>query len=78
MHRIYFDPNEGDEHGNFDLGIPGSAIDIEAAGEDLREGLHVILYDEAPHESQSASGAAAIRSSSARGYEPRLRQFSSV
>jgi hypothetical protein len=45
MHRIYFDENEGDEHGNFDLGLPGSLVDIEAAGKDLSDGLHVIPYD---------------------------------
>jgi hypothetical protein len=44
---MYFDENERDEHGGFDLIIPGSQHDIEAAGADLRDGLHVILYDNA-------------------------------
>jgi hypothetical protein len=45
MHRIYFDANEGDERGRFDLGIPGALRDIEIISSELAEGMHVILYD---------------------------------
>jgi hypothetical protein len=45
MHRIYFDSNEGDERGRFDLGIPGALRDIEPISSDLTDGMHVILYD---------------------------------
>jgi hypothetical protein len=45
MHRIYFDANEGDERGRFDLGIPGALRDIEPVASELTEGMHVILYD---------------------------------
>jgi hypothetical protein len=45
MYRIYFDENEGDERGRFDLGIPGASRDIEPIASELTEGTHVILYD---------------------------------
>jgi hypothetical protein len=46
MYRIYFDENEGDEQGRFDLGIPGSLHDIEPLAGKLNNGLHVILYED--------------------------------
>jgi hypothetical protein len=46
MFRIYFDENEADEHGRYDLGIPGSLMDIEPLSEQLSDGLHVILYED--------------------------------
>ena len=45
MHRIYFDPNAGDERGRFDLGIPGALSDIELISSEFSDGMHVILYD---------------------------------
>jgi hypothetical protein len=45
MHRIYFDPNAGDERDRFDLGIPGALKDIELISSELSDGMHVILYD---------------------------------
>jgi hypothetical protein len=45
MYRIYFDGNEGDNDGRYDLGIPGSLLDIEPLAGKLSNGLHVILYD---------------------------------
>jgi len=45
MHGIYFDVNEGDERGRFDLGIPGALRDIDAVRSELTDGMHVILYD---------------------------------
>jgi len=45
MYRIYFDGNEGDNDGRYDLGIPGSPRDIEPLADQLTNGLHVILYD---------------------------------
>ena len=45
MFRIYFDENEGDENDRFDLGIPGSLMDIEPIADKLTDGMHVILYD---------------------------------
>jgi hypothetical protein len=45
MHRIYFDTNEGDARGRFDLGIPGSLHDIEPIAPQLTDGMRVILYD---------------------------------
>ena len=44
MHRIYFDTNEGDQHGRYNLGIPGALEDIEAIADQLFEGLKVIIY----------------------------------
>jgi hypothetical protein len=46
MYRIYFDENEGDEQGRYDLGIPGSLRDIEPLAGNLTDGLHVILYED--------------------------------
>ena len=45
MYRIYFDANEGDARGRFDLGIPGSLLDIELIASQLTDGMRVILYD---------------------------------
>ena len=45
MYRIYFDGNEGDDKGRYDLGIPGSLKDIEPIADELADGGHVILYD---------------------------------
>jgi hypothetical protein len=45
MHRIYFDANEGDERGRYDLAIPGALKDIEPIASELTDGMHVILYD---------------------------------
>jgi len=42
--RIYFDSNEGDENGRYDLGIPGSLEDIGALGDRLSEGMRVVIY----------------------------------
>jgi hypothetical protein len=39
MHRIYFDANEGDERGRFDLGIPGALHDIEPIESELAVGM---------------------------------------
>lgn len=44
MYRIYFDTNEGDEHGHYDLGIPGALKDIEPIADKLSDGLHVTIY----------------------------------
>jgi hypothetical protein len=46
MYRIYFDENEGDERGRYDLGIPGSLADIEPLADQLTDGMHVILYED--------------------------------
>jgi hypothetical protein len=46
MFRIYFDENEGDEDGRYDLGIPGSLEDIGPVADRLTDGLHVILYED--------------------------------
>jgi hypothetical protein len=46
MYRIYFDENEGDDQGRFDLGIPGSLRDIEPLADRLATGMHVILYED--------------------------------
>ena len=45
MHGIYFDANEGDERGRFDLGVRGAPRDIEPISSELTDGMHVILYD---------------------------------
>jgi hypothetical protein len=45
MYSIYFDENAGDEKGRFDLGIPGSLRDIAPIAGQVRDGLHVMLYD---------------------------------
>ena len=45
MRRIYFDANEGDEAGRFDLGILGAVRDIDPVASELTEGMRVILYD---------------------------------
>ena len=45
MDRIYFDENAGDEHGRYDLGIPGSRRDVEQLAGKLSNGVHVMLYD---------------------------------
>ncbi len=45
MYRIYFDGNEGDNDGRYDLGIPGSLSDIQPIAEKLHDGLQVTLYD---------------------------------
>ena len=42
--RIYFDSNEGDENGRFDLGIAGSLEDIAVLGARLKEGMRVVIY----------------------------------
>jgi hypothetical protein len=44
MHRIYFDTNEGDQHGRYNLGIPGALEDIEPVADQLFEGLKVVIY----------------------------------
>lgn len=44
MHRIYFDSNEGDPAGRYDLGIPGSLRDIAALKTELNSGGRVLLY----------------------------------
>ena len=46
MHRVYFDTNEGDADGRYDLGIPGSMRDIAAAAAGLTPGTRVLLYME--------------------------------
>lgn len=46
MFRIYFDENEGDDKGRYDLGIPGSLQDIEPLAGRLTDGMHVILYED--------------------------------
>lgn len=50
MFRIYFDENEGDEEGRYDLGIPGSLQDIEPLAGQLADGLHVTLYEDGTFE----------------------------
>jgi hypothetical protein len=45
MLRIYFDANEGDTVGRFDLGIQGSVKDLEPVRSELRDRLRVQLYD---------------------------------
>ena len=50
MYRISFDENEGDEHGRYDLGIPGSLQDIGPLAGKLTDGLHVILYEDGTFE----------------------------
>lgn len=46
MFRIYFDENEGDEQGRYDLSIPGSLADIEPVADKLRDGMRVMLYED--------------------------------
>jgi hypothetical protein len=46
MFRIYFDENERDNQGRFDLGIPGSLRDLEPLTGELVDGLHIILYED--------------------------------
>ena len=46
MYRIYFDENEGDDKGRYDLGIPGSLMDIETLEGKLCDGQYVILYED--------------------------------
>ena len=50
MYRIYFDENEGDELGRYDLSIPGSLQDIEPLADKLADGMHVILYEDGSFE----------------------------
>jgi hypothetical protein len=45
MYRIYFDGNEGDNDGRYDLGIPGSLSDIRPIADKLHDDLQVTLYD---------------------------------
>jgi hypothetical protein len=44
LHRIYFDENEGDALGRYDLGIPGSLRDIPPIAGELKEGMRVLIY----------------------------------
>ncbi len=44
LFRIYFDTNEGDEDGRYDLGIPGSLRDITPISGKLSQGLKVTIY----------------------------------
>lgn len=46
QHRIYFDENESDEIGRFDLGIPGSLADIGPIIKSLAIGMRVTLYND--------------------------------
>ncbi len=45
MDRVYFDENAGNEHGRYDLGIPGSRRDLVQLAGKLSNGDHVMLYD---------------------------------
>jgi hypothetical protein len=44
MHRIYFDENERDQDGRYDLGFPGSLESIRPIANELHDGMHVILF----------------------------------
>jgi hypothetical protein len=44
-HYIYFDGNEGDEKGRYQLGIPGSLEDIARLGDKIRVGQSVKLLE---------------------------------
>jgi hypothetical protein len=41
---IYFNTNEGDQAGRYDLGLPGSLEDIAAMDPGPKEGMRVIIY----------------------------------
>ena len=42
--RIFFDSNEGTLQNGYWLNLPTSRRDLEKLGEQLREGLHVLLH----------------------------------
>jgi len=44
VYRIWFDTNEGDGFGRYDLGLPGSRRDIAPIADKLNEGMRVIIY----------------------------------
>ncbi len=44
MHRIFFDANTGNHEEGYELRFALSLADLESIGDELREGLMVILY----------------------------------
>jgi hypothetical protein len=44
MHRIFFDANDGTMELGYNLNFPTSKKDLDAVGNDLSDGLHVIIY----------------------------------
>ena len=48
MHRIMFDTNDGNDQFGYELKFADSLKDIAAIGDDLRDGLRVVIY--MPHE----------------------------
>jgi hypothetical protein len=44
MHRIMFDTNDGNSQFGYELKFADSLKDIAAIGNDLRDGLRVIIY----------------------------------
>jgi hypothetical protein len=43
MHRIFFDTNEGTHAAGYELRLPASIADLAALGDELREGLRVVI-----------------------------------
>lgn len=44
MHRIYFDTNDGNLEEGYSLNINGSKTDLARIGDELCDGLKVIIY----------------------------------
>ena len=44
LHRVFFDSNLGDDVGGYPLLFDQSKRDLVAIGDELREGLRVIIY----------------------------------
>ncbi len=44
MHRVSFDTNEGSHDIGYWLHLPNSLLDIASIGNNIHDGLHVIIY----------------------------------